>query len=255
MSLPTIEPEAEAILTALKGLLRERRIGYQQLADKMEVSLPTVKRMLNKTTLPLDRLLRICRIAEVDPQEVFERAVHNRPKHTMFTDEQDLLFYEQPAFLHYLKRLIHDGESPAQIESSEKLTPFSTEQYLSGLERVGLLERQTGTEIKLKIEPPIGFAHNSRVLRAEHTRLLEDTVKQVLAPDPQRVFAILKPLRLTDTQINELIEELTTIIDRFSYISEHSPSNSAAPPNGWNLTTSLSPATEEPRAKILNLSE
>lgn len=77
MSPKPTEFESEAILLALKELLRERRIGYQAIADSMKISLPTVKRMLNKTNLPLDRLLAICLMAKIDAEEVLARAKKN----------------------------------------------------------------------------------------------------------------------------------------------------------------------------------
>ena len=82
------DTEAESLLAALKEMLKSRRIGYRAIAEALAVSLPTVKRMLNKTRMPLDRFLSICRLADVEPSEVLALADRRRPKHHVFSAEQ-----------------------------------------------------------------------------------------------------------------------------------------------------------------------
>jgi len=50
----------EALLDALKMMLRERKLSYSVIARAIDVSLPTIKRLLNKPTIPLSRLMEIC---------------------------------------------------------------------------------------------------------------------------------------------------------------------------------------------------
>ena len=77
--------EPEFLLAALKSMLKERRIGYAALAAELDVSLLTVKRTLNKTAVPLDRLLDICRIAKIDFAELVQRTVATKPQHTFLS--------------------------------------------------------------------------------------------------------------------------------------------------------------------------
>ena len=53
--------DATRYLEALKEFLRERRVTYGELAEALRCSLPTVKRALNKPSLPLSRLLELRR--------------------------------------------------------------------------------------------------------------------------------------------------------------------------------------------------
>ena len=236
------EYEANALLTALKQLLRERRIGYQLIADSLEVSLPTVKRMLNKPGLPLDRLFSICRIAQIEPADVFSKAAKERPQHTLFTAEQDELFFKKPDFLTYFSKLTEEGLSPEEIAEAESLTLHSTEKYLSGLERVGLIERDIGLKVRILIEPPFGFGTDSKVLRAKHAEFLQHTVAQVLSVDrAEGVFAVLKPLRLQPGLYSEMLGELKAVVDKYAYHSEH-PGNRNVPSAGlWNLAIASGP--------------
>ena len=133
MSLQSDHENATHLLEALKSILKERRLSYQAVAESLNVSLPTIKRMLNKTSIPLDRLLAICRLADIPPAEVFALAEKMEPKHTTFTAEQDSLFHHNPAYLSYFMALFYQQLTPEQIAKANKLTKISTERYLSAL--------------------------------------------------------------------------------------------------------------------------
>jgi hypothetical protein len=214
-----IESEACQLLAALKELLRERRISYPMIAEAMDISLPTVKRMLNKPSLPLDRLMGVCRVAGIEPTEVFTRAERQRPTHTVFTAEQDELFDLHPEFLSYLSRLVNDGKTPAEIQDAEGISPDSTERYLIGLAKVGLLERDTGTRVKLKVSSPLGFGPDSRVLRKIQGAFMTEIVERVLGGETDGVHALMKPLFLRRDTYRELVGELRAIVDKYSYLS------------------------------------
>ena len=239
--------EANALLATLKQLLRERKIGYQAIAESLEVSLPTVKRMLNKPNLPLDRLYAICRIAQLDPVDVFSRAAKGRPQHTVMTEEQDTLFFERPEFLSYFMKLA-EGLSPDEIADAESLPARSTQRYLAGLEKVGLIERDTGTKIRLLVAPPFGFGPDSRVLRAQHAEFLQHVVSQVLSPEREEgTYAILKPFMLQQDLYSEMLDELAAVVDKYAYHSEHPGNRDVPNRKPWHLALAAGPAdTEEP---------
>ena len=251
MTPKSTDYEANALLAALKQLLRERRIGYQSIADSLEVSLPTVKRMLNKANLPIDRLFAICRIAQIDPVDVFSIAAKEYPKHTKFTEDQDTLFFVRPEFLTYFMKLADEGLTPDEIAEAEGLEPQSTQKYLAGLERVGLIERQTGSKVRLLVTPPFGFGPDSKVLRSQHAEFLQHTVAQVLAPERvEGAFAILKPLRLQDGMYSEMVNELIAVVDKYAYHSEHPGNRDMPNRKQWSLAIAAGPGPSEEPAPL-----
>ena len=249
-----IETRSIQLLEALKEIFRDRRISYQAIADALDVSLPTVKRMLNKPGLPLDRLFALCQIADIEPAEVFALADKNKPTHTNITAEQDQLFFDHPEFLSYFMELFDSGKSPQQIADENELSKLSTERYLSGLAKVGLIERGLGLQYQLMIDPPIGFGPDSKVLQASFVDFLDHTVKQVLSTDTEKgCFSILKPLRLPNDLYLEMIDELSSIVDKYAYLSEHSNSRKITDREDWNLAIASGPGLLEKRAPIINL--
>gem|GEM_PF-2689080 len=80
-----------------------------------------------RQTLPADRLLRVCWIAQIDLIDVFSMAAKKHPKHTVVTAEQNHLFFEKPEFLTYFLKLTSEYLSPDEIAEAENLNPRTTQ--------------------------------------------------------------------------------------------------------------------------------
>ena len=255
-----IDPlEPERLLEALKAILKERALSYSILAAELGVSLPTIKRLLNKTTIPLSRLLEICTIAEVTLGELVERSESMTPTHNFFTEEQDALFAAKPEMMHFFGELFHERRRPSQIARRHKLTKLSVERYLSKLENVGLLERQPGGKVKFRISAPIGFAPRSKVLRQSQAAFMGSIIDEVINAKPKEgnprgCFAVMKPLALTKRHYLAMIDELTKVVDRYSYLSESPKGSSNPTAERWQLALAAgaaAPETERPRIRNL----
>ncbi len=259
-------PDPAILLDALKQMLKERQLSYSVIASAIGVSLPTIKRLLNKPTIPLDRLLEICDLAEIDLAELIACAETLRPAHTLFTPEQDDLFFRHPFVLSYFGELCFERRSPSAIAKKHKLNAQSTGLYLSQLEQVGLLERDARGRVKMLISPPLGFSADSKVLRAQHASFLQSVVKQVLEAgtascETKKCYALLKPLVLPEKQYVQMVTELIRLVDRYAFLSEGAVSKTgnrrAADRKKWQLAIAAGPdeepATTLPDAAIRNV--
>lgn len=247
------EQDPELLLEALKLMLKERQLSYPMISEALGVSLPTIKRLLNKATIPLERLMEICDFADIGLAEVIARAEDLTPSHTFFSAEQDDLFYRHPYVMSYFFELFQDHKSPSQIAKRHKLSPNSTELYLSQLERVRLLERDGRGRVTFLVSPPLGFSRDSRVLRLQQGDFIQSIVKQVLDADPEstdrrRCTAILKPLDLPEKMYRQMIGELIRVVDRYAFLSESpvTKSTGSGQPSRspWQLAIAAGPADE-----------
>ncbi len=253
MSRFSTESDASAVVSTLKAILRDRKISYQELADELDVSLPTVKRMLNKPMIPLDRLMAICRIADVELGDVLSRAESLKPTHYEFSIEQDALFHSRPEFLAYFLELGLENKSPDEIATENQLNQRSTDSYLIGLAKIGLIERQMGNDVRLLVKGPYGFGAGSLVLRSRQAELIEGAVKMVMQPESDRHYAILKPVNLPEGAYREMIDELNAIVDKFAYLSESRKFTGNEPIESWNLSIAAGPYDDNNEAAIVNI--
>lgn len=247
--------ETQPVLDALKELLRERGFSYSTIADRLGVSLPTVKRLLNKSSIPLDKLLEVCRLAEVSLETVLERAQVMAPRHTEFTKEQDELFASRPGTLSFFSELFHQRRRPSEIARRHKLSKVSTERYLKLLEGVGLLERLPGNKVKFLVSPPLGFSPKSKMLQRLQSEFMERITNEVVLGEEKGTkgrFAVMKPLRLTEKEYRGFVEELMQVVDRYSFLSE-SPRGQETESVQWQFAAAAGEAKEQRDEPIPNL--
>ena len=234
---------ATCYLSAVKELLKHRGITYGQLAEALGCSLPTIKRMLNKPALPLDRLLEIAEVSGIEFADICKRADQLRPQHYVFTDEQDALFAERPEMLAYLQELI-DGMSPKEIAAKHDLNVRSTSLYQTHLERVGLIKRKARNQVALLITPPIGFGPGSRYLKREMENFLTSIVTRVVHADASQAerFALLKPMMLTEEDFKGLTDGIKRLVNQYSAISERGISSSKT--RHWQMAVACGPGPD-----------
>lgn len=141
--------EIQKLKSVIKSILKKKGMTYQDLAQELDCSLPTVNRILGPEDLTLGRTMQICDILDVTFAELAvlsEKQVEEEKQE--FTPAQTQFLAKNKMFLAYLMKL-YDGQTPAQIALEKKLTPRSTDKYLIALERQGLI-RVTG---KLRVKP------------------------------------------------------------------------------------------------------
>ena len=133
---------------ALKSVLKLKGIKYEQLAESLHCSLPTVKRIMGPEELSLSRLLQICEVAEIDLSDLERLAGRQDRKEENFTAEQQEFLAKNKSYFSYLMAL-YSGDTPQKIAAKHKLSQRSTDKYLVQLEKLDLV-RVTG---RLKVKP------------------------------------------------------------------------------------------------------
>ena len=143
------EFKSQKIKSVIKDLLRKKQITYEDLAQDMECSVPTIKRILGQEELSVNRLLQLCEILDIDLGEL--NALTNESDGQAgesFNDAQQEFLAKNKAHFSYLMKLF-EGKSPKQIAEEFVLTDRSTDKYLIALEKHDLI-RVTG---KNKVRP------------------------------------------------------------------------------------------------------
>lgn len=158
---------------ALKKVLRTKGKTYQELAEHLQVSLPTVKRWLGPEEISLGRLLEILDWLDVGLGELESLSeIELRRESGLLTIEQEKFFVQNPHYLAYLASL-HGGETPAQLAEKHQLTKTSTELYLARLERMGFLKRDLKGRVSLLHRQLPGHNLHGPLLRAQYRRYIE----------------------------------------------------------------------------------
>lgn len=143
-----LEFKSQKIKTVLKNQLKKKNLTYEDLAEELECSVPTVKRILGAEEITLNRLLQLCAILNISLSEIEALSAEGEKKEIKFSEEQETFLAKNPNYWAYLMKLF-SGKTPAEIAKEYSLTARSTDKYLIALEKQELI-RVTG---KQKVKP------------------------------------------------------------------------------------------------------
>lgn len=210
-------------LETIKRRLKTLQLKYIDVAKQLEVSEVTIKRMLNHNDISLERLLQLAEVCDLDVGKLLNDAKNVQISHHFFTDSQDKTFDSQPHVFRYFCELFYADKTAEQIALDYGLDEVSTYRYLRILENIELIELFPENQFKLLVEPPLGFAANSRVLKKNIGQFLQQSCDAVLSDEPDECsFMRIKPLNLPLELFQQMEFELKKIVDRYSAISETS---------------------------------
>lgn len=156
---------------AIKELLKRKKLQYQDLANHLECSLPTIKRILGNEDLGLTRLLQICDFLDITLTEL-DTMSENLTKNTFILSlSQQNYLIKNSHMLTFLFE-IYSGKTPKQIAQEFKLTNSSLEKYLIQLEKYEFINVSSKNKISPKYK---AFPTWERGPMAEHfTSLILD---------------------------------------------------------------------------------
>lgn len=216
-------------LSEIKIQLKAKRITYQQIADKMGVSLLTVKRQLNADDITFIKLLSLCDAVGLSLTEILSELQDKKVAHTSFTEKQDLAFCENESLYYYFSELFFNKKSPQKIESEYSLTSSSTYRYLRKLEDIGLISLSVRGKISFVVKAPIGFADSTKFIFKEIKNALHEVAGRLINASKFKDFVVVKPLKLPAEIQDQMNKELVDIVSNYAELSERFYADSKNP--------------------------
>ena len=172
-----------------------KALGWTQskLAQKLGVSLPTIKRWFKGEGIGISEVNHLCELIGVQLSEVISQVEAPRQKFFKYTLEQEEYLARHPRCLAFFDCLLR-GMSVSRLQKKYNLRRNNTEQMLSKLDDLGLIEWLPGNKYKLKVqgEPswrpsgPLSKAYRAPILDSfidEHPRKSTRFVKHEYLPE------------------------------------------------------------------------
>ena len=207
-------------LTLIKEQVKKQSVNYQQLADKLNVSLLTVKRQLNGNEISMSKLLVLCDAIGINFSELWQTVENQKIEHTFFTKEQDNSFYKYPHLFQYFVEILQQKKSPRQLQQHWKLTQASTHIYLRKLEQLNLIKLSQQGTISFLVTEPLGFDSDSQFVKKDIQNALNDVAERLGSSNDKKDFLLIKPMVLSDQLRKKMYGELTEVISRYAQLSE-----------------------------------
>lgn len=144
------------VFAALRSALKARGITYAELARRLGMSEPSVKRLFQQQDCKLSRLAAICTAIDLPLETLIEAS--NRPAgpSVPLSHDAERHLAAYPSLFYFLLFLM-DRFTPQQIARETGLSQASIELYMRNLDRLGIVERDVSERYRLLITTPVAW--------------------------------------------------------------------------------------------------
>jgi DNA-binding Xre family transcriptional regulator len=165
--------QTDLILQAIKGLLKQHKINYAQVAQHLGLSESSVKRSFSQGHISLNRLIKVCELMDLELVDLLQVIQSQSNDLIQLTEQQEKLMVSDVKYLlvtvcvcnHWTFEQIHQTYDIAEAELIKMLLQ---------LEKTDLLELKPNNQIKLNISPHFHWIENGPVQQFFENNIQQD---------------------------------------------------------------------------------
>lgn len=196
-----------ALIDALKQVLKEQSITYSQVADHLDMSLASVKRLFSEKQFSLARLDSVCELAGIEISDLARRVERAR-KISHLTLEQEQQLVENEKLLIVALSALNQWTFE-QIVSNYDFSQAELIQCLAKLDRIKLIDLLPGNRIKPLITTDFQWQKNGPIQRFFETQVQHDFFKSRFeSPGEIRLFVTGMLTRTSNAIMMQKLERL-----------------------------------------------
>lgn len=206
------------VFALLKRALRARRMSYEALANELNVSLPTVKRLFVEQDCKFSRLCKICDLLELSVADLMDTARRRSEEAQYLSEQVEQCFAEHPA-LFYFYVLLREPLSPEAIAANYQLSAADTRLYCRDLERLELISLSPQGRVTVLSDGPYNVRQDGplkALYESINVRFLQHCLRHSEQANTQMI-SLSRQLRADSArQIQSEIETLLQNISRYA---------------------------------------
>jgi len=223
----SIDPETKELMAALKARCKAIGVTQEELATKLGVSLPTLKRWFAGTGVALENVFQLLNALDITLNDIVSVLPHVITKTFTYTQKQEDFFLSNLEYLSYFDQLIQ-GKSPKQIERSFKISARATRKYLKELEIIGLIEVHPHDKVKLCVHGEPVWRENGKLALALREKAIAEYIRSTASRRDDLTLFLhnysSKDLAELRSEIVALMQKAQSFNRRSSIIEGHSMS-------------------------------
>ena len=214
--------QSSQLIDALKLELRRQRITYKQVAQTLELSEASVKRLFAGRFFTLERLERICQLLNMSFSDLVRQAEKEVALTNELTLEQEREIVSDIKLLLMAYLLVNHVDFVEIIETYD-ISETEGIRLLARLDRMKIIELQPGNRARLLISPNFTWLANGPIQSFFETRIQSDFFDASFnGPGEIRVFLsgmlsrdanaqTIRRIQHLASELNELIAESRSV--------------------------------------------
>lgn len=156
--------QTEMILQTIKGLLKQHKINYAQVAAHLGLSESSIKRSFSQGQISLRRLIRICEMMNLELVDLLQVIKSESNELIQLTEKQEQLMVSDIKYL-LVAVCVCNHWTFEQIHQTYEIEKAELVKMLLQLEQTDLIELRPNNQIKLKISPNFHWIENGPIQR------------------------------------------------------------------------------------------
>ncbi len=148
-------PQVSSLFTNLKNELKLKGLTYKQVAEYLDLTETTVKRMFSNEDMSIKRIDKICELLSIDLADLTRIGKSESRAIEVLTEEQEKQIVSDERML-AVSFLVHQGWTFDELIKHFDFTETELIQKLALLDKMGLMELLPKNKIKTKV------SHNLR---------------------------------------------------------------------------------------------
>jgi len=165
--------QVNSLLAIVKKSLKARNLTYLDVANALELSEPSIKRMFSDGNISLQRLDQICTLMDMDISDVVKLLEGEVTKTTEISLEHEKALCDDPKLL-VCAFLVTNGWKFNEILAHYKYTTHELVQYLATLDKLRMIELMPNNRIKLLISARFTWNKNGPIQQFFKKKLVND---------------------------------------------------------------------------------
>jgi len=209
--------EANSLIQALKREFRRQGKTYRHIAAELELSEVSIKRIFSDHSITLERLDKLCQIAQIDIARLVKLAESERELSEQLSIEQEKAIVTDVRLVLVLVCIINHWKFD---EILEKYSFKETEliQFFAKLDRLSIIEMLPGNRYRLKLSRHFSWQTGGPIQKFFLESVLQEYLKPTIDDSSNHMKFVWG--MLTPESANELNRKIQRVVDEFLKMAE-----------------------------------
>jgi DNA-binding Xre family transcriptional regulator len=208
----------EQVLAVLRAELRAAGITYKALAERIEMSESSVKRMFGQKDMALSRLAQICKAAGIPMDDVLRRAADARVHADTLTPAQEKSLTANPHLLLVATCCLGHWTLDQIIETYNLSEPECIVLMVE-LDRLGLIELKAGNRYSMRVSNAFRWIADGPVQQYVREHVVGDYFGGRF--DGPGESLMLLPARLSNASAQELVQKIQQLAGELARLHQN----------------------------------
>lgn len=230
--------QTEIILQAIKGLLKQHKINYSQVATHLGLSESSIKRSFSQGQISLTRLIKICEMMDLELVDLLQVIKSESSNLVQLTVKQEKMMVTDIKYL-LVTVCVCNHWTYEQIHQTYEIEQAELVKILLQLEQTDLIELRPNNQIKLKISPNFHWIENGPIQSFFEKHIQQDFWQsQFTGPGEIRLLAN----GMLSKESNELMQQhINKLKQQFTHLSEQDKNLKMEQKHGTTMLIGMRP--------------